>query len=86
MVRLLNLTKYVVNVVQHPEIAKDLDINTSGISKQLPTLIMYEDGQEIARFPSFNEDGKVGKVLKYESRLLAKYFDLETRYFETMGT
>ena len=47
---------------------------------------MYEDGQEIARFPSYNEDGKVGKVLKYESRLLAKYFDLETRYFETMGT
>lgn len=75
-----------MNLADHPEIAKDLDINTSAVSKQLPTLIMFEDGHEIGRFPSINEEGKVGKVLKYDSRLLARYFDLENRYFETMGT
>lgn len=68
-----------------PEIAKDYDINTSGVSRQLPTLIMFENGTEVARFPAINEEGKVGKVLKYDKRLLAKYFDLENRYLETMS-
>jgi hypothetical protein len=76
---------FLVNVVDHPLIAKDYNINTTGVSRQLPTLIMFENGVEVGRFPAFNDDGKIGKVLKYDRRTLAKYFDLENRYFETMS-
>jgi hypothetical protein len=59
-------------------------INTSGLSRQLPTVIMFEDGEEIVRFPPIDpKTKKVGKVLKYESKTLAKYFDLEQRFLET---
>lgn len=36
------------------------------------------------RFPPIDpKTKKVGKVLKYESKTLAKYFDLEQRYLQT---
>jgi thioredoxin-like negative regulator of GroEL len=75
----------VVNVSKNKEIAKDYGINISGVSRQLPTLIMFEEGEEICRFPAINDEGKIGKVLKYDKRILSKFFDLESRYLETMN-
>lgn len=46
---------------------------------------MFEDGYEVSRFPEINDEGKIGKVLKYDKRELAKFFDLENRYFETFS-
>lgn len=74
-----------VNVVKNKKIAEEFSINTSGVSRQLPTLIMFEDGVEVCRFPEINDEGKIGKVLKYDKRELAKFFDLENRYFETFS-
>lgn len=39
------------------------------------------------RFPPIDEKTKkIGKVMKYESKGLAKYFDLEQRYLESRIT
>lgn len=76
---------HIVNVVKNPDIAQDYFINTSGVSRQLPTIVMFEDGYEVSRFPEINDEGKIGKVLKYDRRELAKFFDLENRYFETFS-
>ena len=49
-----------------PKIAEKFNINTSSISRQLPTLIMFEDGKEVIRFPPLDEDTKrYMKVISY---------------------
>eukprot|EP01017_Pseudomicrothorax_dubius_P027919 TRINITY_DN3273_c0_g2_i2.p1 TRINITY_DN3273_c0_g2~~TRINITY_DN3273_c0_g2_i2.p1 ORF type:complete len:274 (-),score=59.32 TRINITY_DN3273_c0_g2_i2:95-916(-) len=73
-----------VNLQKIPEIAKRFQINTSGLSRQLPTLILFEEGKEYIRFPPIEEKtGKIGRVLKYDKKQLAKYFDLEKRFLAT---
>jgi len=47
-----------VNLVALPEMAKTYNINTSAISRQLPTLILFEDGKEISRFPPYDDASK----------------------------
>lgn len=44
---------------------------------------MFEDGEEAIRFPPIDKDGKVPKVVKYDYKILLRYFDLESRYIET---
>ena len=65
------------------KLAEKYRINTSGFSKQLPTVIMFEDGEEKMRFPPIDKNDKVGKVIKYDYKILLRYFDLESRYIET---
>ena len=56
-----------VNVALLKDLAKKYDINTSTLSRQLPSLILFENGQEQLRFPPIDEkSGKVTKVLKYD--------------------
>lgn len=61
---------------KYSETAKKLDINVSGLSRQLPTVILYKNCKEIRRFPLINEEGKIGKVLKYDEKDLESYFQL----------
>jgi hypothetical protein len=50
-----------------PALALKFNINTSGFSRQLPTLILFEDGKEVGRFPPYDDDTKrYFKVQKYE--------------------
>lgn len=70
-----------VNLDKVKDISVKFSINTSGFSRQLPTVIMFEDGEEVLRFPPIDsKTKKVSKVLKYESKILGKYFDMEQRY------
>jgi len=73
-----------VDVANLKDLATRYTINTSVMSRQLPTLILFEDGEEKLRFPPISqESGKVGKVLKYDKVEIAKYFDLDKRYLGT---
>ena len=54
--------------------SQELKVNISGYSRQLPTVILYKNGVEQKRFPDYNEEGKIGKVLKYDVDNLEKYF------------
>ena len=69
-----------VNVSKVPELAKLFSINTSGFTRQLPTVLMVENGYITARFPPIKENSKVDKVVKLDYKILLKYFDLESRY------
>ncbi len=51
-------------------------INVSGYSRQLPSAILFKDFEEVRRFPPINEEGKIGKVLKYNEKELERYFEL----------
>lgn len=56
-----------VNVAVLKDLAKKFNINLSGVSRQLPTLILFEEGEEKLRFPPIDEKtGKVPRVLKYD--------------------
>lgn len=66
-----------------PELAEKYKINTSGWTSQLPTVILLEDGEEVTRFPPVDPSGKHSKVVKYDYKILLRYFDLESRYLET---
>lgn len=43
-------------------------------------MILFENGEEVLRFPPIDDKGKVGKVLRYDKKELEKYFELEQRF------
>lgn len=59
-----------------PRIAKEFNVSITGTSKQLPTLIMFEDGKEIGRIPHVFADGSVARG-RYRKADLIKAFDLD---------
>merc|ERR1719339_699758 len=42
-----------VDVGRYPEQAEQYHINTSALSRQLPTMIMFQEGKELGRVPAF---------------------------------
>ena len=63
-----------------PKLAQRFSINTSGFTKQLPTILILEDGEEAVRFPPIKDNSKVDRIIKLDYKILLKYFDLESRY------
>ena len=55
-----------VDLTNDEPLAKEMNISTSGFSRQLPTLMMFEDGIEVVRFPPIGKDGKAGTVKKWD--------------------
>lgn len=50
-----------LDLARWPHVAKEHRIDMAGASPQLPTLIMFEKGKEIARIPHVFSDGSVAK-------------------------
>lgn len=67
----LNNLKFAkVDLSRSPDTATKYKINTSTLSKQLPTLIMFKNGKESMRRPVVNQNGKLVKfALTYVSNL-----------------
>ena len=64
-----------------PEVANRFSISTSSLSKQLPTVILFQKCQEIKRRPFIDSKGTVYKfIFSYEN--MVKEFDLNKIYFE----
>jgi len=59
-----------------PRIAKEFNISIAGTSKQLPTLIMFENGKELGRIPHIFADNSVARG-RYRKADLIKAFDLD---------
>lgn len=52
-----------IDVTRYPDIAKKYDISTSSWSKQLPTVVLFQNGKETRRRPAI--DGKGNVVAKF---------------------
>jgi thiol-disulfide isomerase/thioredoxin len=64
-----------------PEFAKKFSINTTTFSKQLPTLVMFQKGQEVKRRPFVDSKGQIFDfIFSYDN--VAKDFDLNRIYYE----
>ena len=75
-----------IDVSRNKQIAIKQKVNLSGLAGQLPTLILYQDGEEWLRFPPLNvTSGSYAKVNQYKKKELIKYFDLDKRYAATNG-
>jgi len=72
-----------VEVDRLPAIAEKCLIDTSGISRQLPSIIVYQKGVEYKRFPVINERGVVGRVLKYSVKEIVTYMEIDRLYLST---
>ncbi|CAD7701425.1 unnamed protein product [Ostreobium quekettii] len=70
------------DLARWPGQAKRFRINMAGASPQLPTLIMFEGGQEVGRIPHVYSDGSVAKG-RYGRGDIIKGFELDSRYTRT---
>lgn len=67
-----------VDVGRFADIAAEYHINTSALSRQLPTVIMFQDGKEYGRVPAI-VNGKIQKFFFKEEDMVAA-FDLNNLY------
>jgi len=67
-----------IDVGRYAEVAKEYHINTSSLSRQLPTIIMFQEGKELGRVPAI-VSGKVQKFFFKEEDIVAA-FDLNNLY------
>lgn len=75
----LKFAKFDANL--YPDIANKFDISTSSLSRQLPTVILFEKGVETKRRPFIDSKGKVfNYIMSYEN--IVKDFNLNKIYFE----
>lgn len=50
-----------IDVSRYPDAAKKFYVNDSALSQQLPTVIMFKNGEETFRRPILNNKGKAFK-------------------------
>eukprot|EP01095_Lingulamoeba_sp_RSL-Kostka_P014014 TRINITY_DN5977_c0_g1_i1.p1 TRINITY_DN5977_c0_g1~~TRINITY_DN5977_c0_g1_i1.p1 ORF type:complete len:275 (+),score=30.21 TRINITY_DN5977_c0_g1_i1:105-929(+) len=67
-----------INVAKYYDIASKCNIDTSGSSKQLPTIILYEHGEEVGRVPKLNSSSF--KKLKFNEANIDAWFELKKRH------
>lgn len=69
-----------IDVGRYPDIAEQMYINTSSLTRQLPTLVLFQDGKEVGRAPEIVK-GRVQKFLFKEDEIV-NVFDLNNLYAE----
>ena len=69
-----------MDVGRYPEVAEKHHISTSALSRQLPTLIMFQDGKETGRIPAILS-GQVQKC-NFKEDEVVNTFDLNNLYTE----
>ena len=75
----LKFAKFDCNL--YPSIASKHNVSTSSLSKQLPTVVLYQKGKEVKRRPHVDSNGSVYKfIFSYDN--MVKDFDLNKIYFE----
>ena len=69
-----------IDVGRYPEVAESFIINTSPLTRQLPTLILFEQGKETGRVPAIISGKIVKFVFKEED--IVNVFDLNNLYIK----
>lgn len=58
-----------LDLSKNTELATELEIDTTSRSKQLPSLLLFYRGEQVRRYPPFQDDGKVTKTTMNKVRL-----------------
>lgn len=70
-----------IDVTRNPEAAEKYRINTSALSRQLPTLVMFKDGKAVMRRPTVDSKSKLVKF-NFTIENIVNDFDLNNLYNE----
>ncbi|OQR74808.1 thioredoxin-related transmembrane protein 2-like [Tropilaelaps mercedesae] len=70
-----------IDVTRNPEAAEKYHINTSTLSKQLPTIVMFKDGKAVMRRPTVDSKSKLVKF-NFTVENVVNDFDLNNLYNE----
>lgn len=71
-----------VDAGRYPEIAKKFGVETSPLCKQMPSLILFQNGKEVSRKPGKNSRGQTVKY-NFTKENIVKDFDLNNVYEAT---
>lgn len=68
-----------IDVSRFPEVADTLKITTAATSKQLPSVVLFEHGKELARIPVMDDQGRIPKPFLhgFTAKDVEKALDLE---------
>ena len=69
-----------IDVGRYPDIAQKFHISTTSLTRQLPTVILFQEGKETGRVPAIIS-GKVQKFL-FKDEDIINIFDLNNIYTE----
>lgn len=71
-----------LDVSKYPSLAETISVSISPASKQLPTVICYKQGKEVARIPVPDSRGKIPKEWShgFTAAHVAQELDLRTHY------
>lgn len=72
---LQNLRFGKVDVGRYPDAGQKYHVNDGSLSKQLPTVILFQDGKEVCRRPNADSKGKLQKFL-FSDENVKSAFDL----------
>ncbi|XP_070573819.1 thioredoxin-related transmembrane protein 2 homolog [Ptychodera flava] len=72
-----------LNVITATDTAKKYRVDTSSISRQLPTVILFHQGKEKTRVPIWDKKGKIVKYSFNEANIIYD-FDLNNLHQETL--
>jgi len=78
---LSNLKFGKIDVGRFPDVAAKYQINDTSFSRQLPTVILFKNGEESCRRPAINSKGKIEKFFFTEDNIQAA-FDFNNIYKE----
>ena len=71
----------VLDISLFPATAAEYNIDDSGFSKQIPTMMLFYKGKEISRLPTFDSEGKVVPC-PFDEEGVVRYFELNKRSLE----
>ena len=69
-----------IDVGRYPDVAQKFHISTTSLTRQLPTVILFQEGKETGRAPAIIS-GKVQKFI-FKDEDLINVFDLNNIYSE----
>lgn len=71
-----------IDVTRYPEVAKKFEISTSSWSKQLPTVILFQNGKETRRRPAIDSKGNVAAKFVFCKENVERDFQLTDLHLE----
>lgn len=75
-----------MNVTSNHNFAKTFKVEIDLYKKNLPTVIIFQKGNEVCRFPPFKSAKNFDpKILRFNRKSLEDYFQLEQKFKEVNG-